>query len=53
MRGSPTKATFSGLTHLPPGAAAEVIGENRTIALSGNSLQDDFAAWGVHMCKIH
>ncbi len=52
MRGSPTKATFSGLTHLAAGAAVEVIGENRTIALSGNSFQDDFSAWGAHLYKI-
>jgi hypothetical protein len=52
MRGSPAKATFSGLTNLAAGAAVEVIGEKRTIALSGNSFQDDFAAWGVHLYKM-
>ena len=52
MRGSPTHATFSGLTKIPVNAVVEVLGEGRTIALSGNSFQDDFAAWGVHLYKI-
>jgi hypothetical protein len=52
MRGSPTHATFSGLTNVRAGAVAEVIGENRTITLSANSFQDDFAGWSVHLYKI-
>ncbi len=52
MRGSPARATFSGLTKLAADATAEVLGENRTIKLAGNSFQDDFAAWGVHLYKI-
>ena len=52
MRGSPTKATFSGLTNLAPGATVQVMGENRSIPLSGNSFQDDFAGWGVHLYKM-
>jgi hypothetical protein len=52
MRGSPTRATFSGLTKLRADAVAEVLGENRTIQLAGNSFQDDFAGWGVHLYKI-
>jgi hypothetical protein len=52
MRGSATRATFSGLTNIGAGAVVEVLGEGRTIALSGNSFQDDFAAWGVRLYKI-
>jgi len=52
MRGSPTRATFSGLTNIGAATAVEVIGESRTLGLSGNSFQDDFAAWGVHLYKI-
>jgi hypothetical protein len=52
MRGSATQATFSGLTKIPAGAVVEVLGENRTLSLSGNSFQDDFAAWSVHLYKI-
>jgi hypothetical protein len=53
MGASPTKATFSGLTNLPAGASVEVIGENRSIPLSGASFSDDFAGWGVHLYRIH
>jgi hypothetical protein len=52
MRGSPTRATFSGLTKLRSDAVVEVLGENRTIAISGDSFQDDFPGWGVHLYKI-
>jgi hypothetical protein len=52
MRSSPTRATFSGLTKLRADAVAEVLGENRTIKLAGNSFQDDFVGWGVHLYKI-
>jgi hypothetical protein len=52
MRGSSTRASFSGLTRLRADAVAEVIGEDRTIKLSGNAFQDDFVGWGVHLYKI-
>lgn len=52
MRGSPTHATFSGLTNLAASAAVEVLGENRTIVMSADSFQDDFTGWGVHLYKI-
>jgi hypothetical protein len=52
MRNAPARASFSGLTKLAADATAEVLGENRTIKLAGNSFQDDFAAWGVHLYKI-
>jgi len=52
MRGSATHATFSGLTNLGAATAVEVLGESRTLPLSGNSFQDDFAAWGVHLYEI-
>jgi hypothetical protein len=45
-------ATFSGLTKLRADAVAEVLGENRTIKPAGNSFQDDFVGWGVHLYKI-
>jgi len=52
MRGTATHATFGGLTNLPPGAQAVVIGESRQIPISGAAFEDDFAAWGVHLYRI-
>ncbi len=52
MRGTGTHATFSGLTNIPAGAQADVIGESRQIAISGAGFEDDFPAWGVHLYKI-
>jgi hypothetical protein len=52
MAGAPTKATFSKLTNLPMGASAEVLGENRKIAIQDASFSDDFAGYGVHLYKI-
>lgn len=52
MRRSATKATFSGLTNLPSGASVTVIGENRSITISGASFSDDFAPYGVHLYQI-
>ncbi len=52
MRGTATHATFSGLTNIPAGAQAEVIGENRQIPITGAAFQDDFSPWAVHLYKI-
>ncbi len=53
MGAGSAKATFSGLTNLPGGASVEVIGEGRSITLSGASFADDFSGWGVHLYRIH
>lgn len=45
-------ATFSKLTNLPANATVQVLGENRTIPLSGASFTDDFAGYGVHLYQI-
>ncbi len=50
MGDAPTTATFTlrGLD----GGSAEVLGESRTVALSGGTLVDDFDGWGVHLYHI-
>jgi hypothetical protein len=48
MRDGAAKATFE----LKSGAKAEVIGENRTVAISGGKFEDDFKAYEVHLYKI-
>jgi hypothetical protein len=51
MRGEATTATFK-LRDFPASAAAEVLGEGRTIAVAGGSFQDAFTSYGVHLYKI-
>lgn len=52
MRGDPTTATFA-LERLPDGASsAEVIGETRSIPVSGGMFSDTFDGYGVHLYKI-
>jgi len=51
MRGGTTTATFK-LRDFPASAAAEVLGEGRTIAVAGGSFQDAFSSYGVHLYKI-
>jgi hypothetical protein len=51
MGGGTTTATFK-MRDFPASAAAEVLGEGRTIAVAGGSFQDAFASYGVHLYKI-
>jgi hypothetical protein len=46
-----TSATFE-LTCVPPNAKVEVIGEGRTLTLSGRKLKDGFKGYEVHLYKI-
>ena len=50
MRGDKTTATFT-LRQAEGIKTAEVIGENRTIALNDGVFKDDFEAWDVHLYK--
>ena len=43
-----TTATFT----VPSGDRVEVLGEGRTLVVSGGSFSDDFAAYGVHLYRI-
>jgi hypothetical protein len=52
MRGTATHAKFSGLTGVPSAANATVLGENRTVTVSGGAFEDDFPSWGVHLYAI-
>jgi hypothetical protein len=51
MRGSATTATYHpvGITS----GTATVLGENRTISISGGSFSDNFAGYDVHIYKIN
>jgi hypothetical protein len=51
MRGAPTTATFT-LRAFPPAATAEVIGEGRSVAVTGGIFQDAFAGYAVHRYRI-
>ena len=51
MRGGATTATFT-LSRFPATASAEVLGESRTIPVTGGAFTDDFASYGVHLYKI-
>ena len=51
MRAGATTATFT-LARLPATATAEVLGESRTLPVTGGVLTDDFQAYGVHLYKI-
>jgi hypothetical protein len=52
MRDGATKATFK---LSKPGAATQVtvLGENRSIALTGGHFSDDFEPWQVHLYRLH
>ena len=50
MTSSQTTATFT-LSH-DAFATATVLGENRTVTVSGGAFEDDFPAWGVHLYAI-
>ena len=51
MRGGTTTATFT-LARFPATASAEVLGESRTLPVTGGVFEDDFQAYSVHLYKI-
>src|SRR5205814_9928912 len=51
MRSGSTTATFT-LRDFPATAAAQAIGENRTIDVKAGVFKDDFSSYGVHLYKI-
>jgi hypothetical protein len=51
MRSASTRATFS-LQRFPAAATAEVLGEGRSIAVSGGTFEDDFSPYGVHLYRL-
>jgi len=51
MRNGPTRGSFE-VKGLPESAAAEVIGEGRSIDVKNGRFQDDFKAYDVHLYKI-
>lgn len=51
MRNAPAKGTFE-VRGLPATATAEVIGENRRIAVKGGKFEDEFRAYDVHLYRI-
>jgi hypothetical protein len=48
MRSGTTAATFS----VASGSVVEVLGENRTLSVSGGKFTDNFSSFGVHLYKI-
>jgi len=51
MRNGTATATFT-LNGFAGGTAVDVIGEDRTISLSGNQFTDAFTGYGVHLYRI-
>jgi len=51
METSPARGTFR-VKGLPDKATAEVIGEGRTVEITGGTFADDFESLGVHLYKI-
>jgi hypothetical protein len=51
MREGNPRATFQ-LHRLPPAAQADVLGENRSIAVANGTFQDDFTPYGVHLYRL-
>jgi hypothetical protein len=51
MRNAPAKGAFE-VRGLPATATAEVIGENRRIAVKGGKFEDEFKAYDVHLYRI-
>jgi hypothetical protein len=51
MRNQSTTGTFT-LRDFADAASVEVIGENRTVSISGGAFEDDFSGYGVHRYKI-
>jgi Zn ribbon nucleic-acid-binding protein len=52
MRGEPIEATFT-LKNGSPAANAEVLGEKRSLAITNGMFTDRFAAWDVHLYRVH
>jgi len=51
MRDRGTRGTFQ-LKRFPAAAEAEVLGENRSIAVANGTFQDDFTPYGVHLYRL-
>jgi hypothetical protein len=51
-RDGATKATFK-LSDPGPATQVTVLGENRSIALTGDHFSDDFEPWQVHLYRLH
>ena len=51
MREGSTRATFQ-LQRFPTMAKAEVLGENRSIAVANGAFDDDFTSYGVHLYHL-
>jgi hypothetical protein len=51
MRNRPTRGTFT-LREAPAGAAAEALGESRSISIAGGKFADDFKPYEVHLYRI-
>jgi hypothetical protein len=51
MRPGAAKAAFT-VAGLPASAKAEVLGENRTLAVTGGKFDDAFEPYGVHLYRI-
>lgn len=51
MEGSPARGEFQ-VKGLPAQAQAEVLGENRTVAVTNGRFADDFAGYQVHLYQI-
>jgi hypothetical protein len=52
MRGGSTTATFTLRGGAPAAASAEVLGENRTVAVTNGVFRDNFQSYGVHLYRI-
>ena len=51
MRDGAAEATFT-LAGMKGGSTSEVLGENRTIAVTNGSFSDHFEPWSVHLYKL-
>ena len=51
MRNAPTRGSFT-VRGLPKAATAEVIGEERRIAVRDGHFEDGFAPYAVHLYRI-
>jgi hypothetical protein len=51
MRNRPARGSFS-LADLPPGATAQVLGEERRLSIHGGRFSDEFSPYGVHLYQI-
>jgi hypothetical protein len=51
MRGAATTAKFQ-VPSVPKDVEVEVLGEDRTVKLSGGAFEDEFQPWDVHLYRI-